>query len=61
MLYKYLTIDLQTGTSWLSEAVFSSYMEYVGELEAMNNFWKGELKFREVRQSSLLTNEFDTV
>lgn len=61
MKFRYSVTDLQTGESWLANGEFYSYVHFIGELEAMNRLWAGELKFQEVRQSSLLTSEFELV
>jgi hypothetical protein len=51
----YRVTDIQTGESWYMEDDFYSYVHFIGELEALNRLWRGELKFQEVRQSSRLT------
>lgn len=73
MIYFYKITDLKTGKTYNQRSEideFSSYRDFIGHLEAMNEFWLGLLKYEEDLESArkeekitkpTLTSEFEMV
>lgn len=63
MEFQYRVTDLQTGESYevtSAPGEFFSYVHFIGELEALNVLWRGELKYEEIRERCL-TSEYEMV
>jgi len=68
MIYFYKITDLVTGKVFEQRTdldEFSSYRDFIANLESMNEFWSGQLRYEESREEkkfkSLLTSEFEIV
>lgn len=68
MIYFYKITDLVTGKVFEQRTdldEFSSYRDFIANLESMNEFWSGQLRYEESREEkkfkSLLTSEFEMV
>lgn len=68
MIYFYTITDLKSGKQYKQKCdldEFSCYRDFIGHLEAMNEFWSGLLKYEEghleKNSKSLLTSEYDMV
>jgi len=68
MIYFYKITDLVTGKVFEQRTdldEFSSYRDFIANLESMNEFWSGQLRYEESREpiksKSLLTSEFEMV
>jgi hypothetical protein len=68
MIYFYKITDLVTGKVFEQRTdldEFSSYRDFIANLESMNAFWSGQLRYEESREEkkfkSLLTSEFEMV
>jgi hypothetical protein len=73
MIYYYTITDLKSGKTYKQSCdldEFSCYRDFIGHLEAMNEFWSGLLKYEEghrydedleKKSKSLLTSEYDMV
>jgi len=50
MIYFYTITDLKTGKMYNQRSdsdEFESYRDFIGHIEAMNEFWSGMLKYEE--------------
>ena len=72
MIYLYKITDIVTGKVFEQRTdldEFSSYRDFIANLESMNVFWSGQLRYEESREpiesekkfKSLLTSEFEMV
>jgi hypothetical protein len=72
MIYFYKITDLKSGKVYEQRTdldQFSSYRDFIGHLEAMNEHWSGLLRYEESREpiesekkfKSLLTSEYEVV
>ena len=73
MIYFYTITDLKSGKQYKQQTdldEFSSYRDFIGHLEAMNEFWSGMLRYEEghlytedleKKTKSNLTSEYDMV
>ena len=65
MIYFYKVTNLLTGTVYDGQATdvdeFSSYRDFIANLESLNSLWSGEYKFEESSPKRTLTSEYEMV